>query len=114
MTARYVRYTVVDAQYLERCVTEDWPTYPEARRARDQLALTYGEHFGLRVAGIDAQGDLHLLADTPSPSVRPRQPWTSMERWVLGVGIGVGVFVLLLVLWDNPDSPGLSGKITTY
>ena len=79
MTERYVRYTVVDAKYLEPCVTRDWPTYAEALRERDQLALAYGKNFSLGVAGIDAHGDLHLLADTPSPTGQMRQNGASME-----------------------------------
>jgi hypothetical protein len=105
MTPRYIRYTVADAQSLEPCVTGDWPTYDEALRERNHLALTYGEHFGLRVAGIDAQGDLHLL-DTPSPSGRLRQRWTApgrWNRWVLGVVLGsLALCGVLALMWDTP------------
>jgi hypothetical protein len=98
MAEPYVRYTVVDPQSLEPCVTGDWPTYAEALRERDQLALTYGKNFSLGIAGIDTQGDLHLLADTPSPPGKPQSQrnWTSKQLWCIGLGFGLVLAGMLI------------------
>jgi hypothetical protein len=58
----------------------------------------------LHVAGIDAQGALHLL-DTPSPSGRLCQRWTApgrWHRWVLKIVLGGVVLCgVLALMWDT-------------
>jgi len=60
-TTEFVAYTVIDADKFEKFVTEDFQSHDRAARRRNELALTYGKQFCLRVAGIDKKGRLHEI-----------------------------------------------------
>jgi hypothetical protein len=64
---RYEAYTILDADTGERFSTTDYLAaqdgLTDARRECNRLALRYGKEFCLRVAGIDAEGNLHEMDD---------------------------------------------------
>ena len=79
MAEPYVRYTVVDPQSLEPCARGTGRPMPRRCANGTNSSERMANSSVCGIAGIDAQGDVHLLADTPSPPVHTRQPWTSRE-----------------------------------
>lgn len=56
-------YTIFDADSGKRFSTTNYEDLRDAERERNRLAIRYGKEFCLRVAAIDAQGNLHDIEE---------------------------------------------------